>query len=63
MKCTCPICNGKGCIEAPKTGHKGSSDKIIQVKKLKAKGYSIRKIASLMGYTSPSPIHRWLNKK
>jgi hypothetical protein len=58
----CPMCDGSGEIE--KAGSKAAArqrrKKSIAVA-LRKEGYTIREIAALMGYKSPSQVHGILN--
>lgn len=60
----CPICNGTGALKDPpknqKKGYMAQREK--QAKKLRAKGFSIRAIATQMGYKSPLSVQLLLSK-
>lgn len=50
----CPACQGSGTITKPLT----KEDKVKEALRLQAQGYSIRKIAEMMGYKTHSIVHR-----
>lgn len=63
IKCKCPLCDGKGhlvVIIKPKIDSKSLSK---VAKKMRDMGFTIRQIASAMGYEHPGSISHLLNKK
>jgi AraC-like DNA-binding protein len=58
----CPVCNGVGKIEkAGKTVEARKRRRKDIAQKLRSEGYTIREIAALMGYKSPSTVDHILN--
>jgi hypothetical protein len=58
----CPVCKGHGTIEkAGKTIESRQRRRKDIAQKLRSEGYTIREIAALMGYSSPSTVHGILN--
>ena len=60
----CPVCHGSGEIDkaGSKTASRQRRKKNI-ARALRKEGYTIREIAALMGYKSPSQVHGLLNNK
>lgn len=62
-KGTCPICKGQGKVDKPKqdvAARKRRKKEIATT--LRLEGYTIREIAALMGYKSPSTVDYILNQ-
>lgn len=64
-KVKCPICKGTGHIDPPKFGNrKQYSAQLSSIaKQLRKDGYSIRKIAEMMGFDHPGSISHLLKSK
>lgn len=61
-KVNCPVCKGHGKIDkAGKTVDARRRRRKDIAEKLRSEGYSIREIAALMGYKSPSTVD-WILK-
>jgi hypothetical protein len=62
-KCKCPTCGGAGVIDKIVIRPIGMTDTNRPLaKKLRKKGFTIRQIASMLGYKNPGSITNLLNK-
>lgn len=54
----CPVCGGAGFLdEGPRHADRSAEAKQIMAKALRAKGYSLRQIANLVGWKSVRSAH------
>mgnify|MGYP001613475395 CR=1 FL=1 len=58
----CPICNGRGTLDAPRHGNDLAGKKIM-ARALHQSGYSLRQIAALVGWKSPRSVVEALRSK
>lgn len=63
MKEKCPICKGKGVIDAPALRNKEMKAKKDIAKILQREGYSMREIMRLMNYKSTRSVTYLLESK
>lgn len=65
MKCKCPLCDGTGEVERIPEVEKVKQRRLEKelAIKLKTEGFTIRKIASVLGYKHPGSISNLLKLK